>query len=63
MAKGITISEVENVLDGQNIVGTEKIPISSGHSEPQVVTTNELKKYFTKDSVKDTLEIIARPIT
>lgn len=48
MAKGITIGKVENILDGQNIVGTEKIPVSAGLSEPQVVTTQELKKYFTK---------------
>lgn len=51
MAKGITIGEVENILDRQNIMGTEKIPVSSGQTEPQVVTINDLKGYFTKDSV------------
>lgn len=62
MAKGITISEVENVLDGQNIVGTEKIPVSSGQTEPQVVTTNVLKGFFTKDSVEDEDELTIEEI-
>lgn len=62
MAKGITIGEVENILDGQNIVGTEKIPVSSGQAEPQVVTTNDLKGYFTKDSVEDEDELTIEEI-
>lgn len=62
MARGITIGEVENVLDGQSIVGTEKIPVSSGLSEPQVVTTNVLKNYFTKDSVEDSDELTIEEI-
>ena len=62
MAKGITIGEVENVLDGQNIVGTEKIPVSSGQDEPQVVTTNALKNYFTKDSVEDSDDLTIEEI-
>lgn len=62
MAKGITIGEVENVLDGQNIVGTEKIPVSSGQAEPQVVTTNVLKWFFTKDSVEDSDELTIEEI-
>lgn len=62
MAKGITIGEVENVLDGRNIVGTEKIPVSSGETEPQVVTTNVLKGYITKDSVEDSDELTIEEI-
>ena len=62
MAKGITIGEVENILDGQNIMGTEKIPVSSGQTEPQVVTTNDLKGYFTKDSVEDEDELTIEEI-
>lgn len=62
MAKGITIGEVENILDGQNIMGTEKIPVSSGQAEPQVVTTNDLKRFFTKDSVEDEDELTIEEI-
>lgn len=62
MARGITIGEVENILDGRNIVGTEKIPVSAGQSEPQVATTQELKKYFTKDSVEDSDELTIEEI-
>lgn len=62
MARGITIGEVENVLDGQNISGTEKIPVSAGQSVPQVATTQELKKYFTKDSVEDSDELTIEEI-
>ena len=46
MARGITIGEVTNTLD--NIAGTEKIPVSSGETEPQVVTTSELKAYVNE---------------
>ena len=44
MATGITIDEVTNTLD--DIHGTEKIPVSSGISEPEVVTTGDLKDYI-----------------
>ena len=44
MATGITIDEVTNILD--DIQGTEKIPVSSGISEPEVVTTGDLKDYI-----------------
>lgn len=44
MATGITIDEVTNTLD--DIQGTEKIPVSSGISEPEVVTTGNLKDYI-----------------
>ena len=44
MATGITIDEVTNTLD--DIQGTEKIPVSSGISEPEVVTTGDLKEYI-----------------
>lgn len=44
MATGITIDEVTNTLD--DIQGTEKIPVSSGISEPEVVTTGDLKDYI-----------------
>lgn len=63
MAKGITIGEVENVLDGQNITGTEKIPVSSGQTEPQVVTINELKGYLTKDLMNKVKSIVPTKVS
>ena len=48
MAKGVTIGEVTNILDSQDMNGTEKLPVSSGNTEPQVVTTGELKEYITE---------------
>lgn len=45
MARGITIGDVENTLNTFN--GNEKIPVSSGDTEPEVVTTGELKEYIT----------------
>lgn len=47
MARGITIGEVTNILDSNDIIGNEKLPVSSGETEPQVVTTGELKEYIT----------------
>ena len=49
MAKGRTIAEVTNILDSDDIVGTEKLPVSSGDPEPQVVTTKELRDYIIED--------------
>lgn len=46
MARGIAIGEVTNTLN--TLDGNEKIPVSSGNTEPQVVTTQELKEYVTK---------------
>lgn len=46
MAQGITIDEVTNILDSTNIDGTEKIPVSSGETSPQVITTGKLKEYI-----------------
>lgn len=48
MARGVTIGEVTNILDSQDMNGTEKLPVSSGNIEPQVVTTGELKEYITE---------------
>lgn len=48
-ARGIAIQDVNNILDSNDIRGTEKIPVSSGQSIPQVVTTQELKEYVNKD--------------
>ena len=48
MARGITIGEVENTLNTFN--GNEKIPVSSGDTEPEVVTTGRLKEYINDDS-------------
>lgn len=48
MARGVTIGEVTNILDSQDMNGTEKLPVSSGNVEPQVVTTGELKEYITE---------------
>lgn len=47
MARGITIGEVTNTLDTFN--GNEKIPVSSGDTEPEVVTTGRLKEYINDD--------------
>ena len=49
MAQGRTIAEVTNILDSDDIVGTEKLPVSSGDTEPQVVTTKELRDYIIED--------------
>lgn len=55
MARGITIGEVTNILDSDAIVGNEKLPISSGETEPQVVTTGELREYIQEGLPKDAL--------
>lgn len=47
--RGVAIQDVNNILDSDDIRGTEKIPVSSGQSTPQVVTTQELKEYINKD--------------
>lgn len=47
-ARGIAIQDVNNILDSNDIRGTEKIPVSSGQSIPQVVTTQELKEYMNQ---------------
>lgn len=47
MARGVSIGDVTNILDSSNIMGEEKLPVSSGETEPQVVTTGELKEYIT----------------
>ena len=46
--RGIAIQDVNNILDSNDIKGTEKIPVSSGQSIPQVVTTQELKEYMNQ---------------
>ena len=35
--RGVAIQDVNNILDSNDIRGTEKIPVSSGQSTPQVV--------------------------
>ncbi len=47
MARGISIGDVTNTLDTFN--GNEKIPVSSGNTEPEVVTTGKLKEYINDD--------------
>lgn len=47
-ARGIAIQDVNNILNSNDIRGTEKIPVSSGQSIPQVVTTQELKEYMNQ---------------
>lgn len=47
-ARGIAIQDVNNILDSNDIRGTEKIPVSSGQSIPQVVTIQELKEYMNQ---------------
>lgn len=42
--RGIAICDVTNTLT--DFDGTEKIPVSSGESEPQVVLTEDLKDYI-----------------
>lgn len=59
MARGITIGDVENTLNTFN--GNEKIPVSSGDTEPEVVTTGRLKEYINDDtpiSQEDILRIL-----
>ena len=55
MARGITIGEVTNILDSNDIIGNEKLPVSSGEIEPQVVTTGELREYIQEGLPKDAL--------
>ena len=55
MARGISIAEVTNILDSSDIEGTEKLPVSSGETEPQVVTTGELREYIQEGLPKDAL--------
>ena len=55
MARGITIGEVTNILDSNDIVGNEKLPVSSGEIEPQVVTTGKLREYIQEGLPKDAL--------
>jgi len=55
MARGISIGDVTNILDSEDIVGNEKLPVSSGETEPQVVTTGELREYIQEGLPKDAL--------
>ena len=55
MAQGITIAEVTNILDSNNIIGNEKMPVSSGIQRPQVVTTGELREYIQEGLPKDAI--------
>lgn len=55
MARGIRIGDVTNILDSEDIVGNEKLPVSSGETEPQVVTTGELREYIQEGLPKDAL--------
>lgn len=55
MARGISIRDVTNILDSEDIVGNEKLPVSSGETEPQVVTTGELREYIQEGLPKDAL--------
>lgn len=53
--RGTAIGEVNNILQSENIRGNEKIPVSSGQTVPQVVTTLELKEYIN-EGVQEALE-------
>ena len=53
--KGTAIGDVSNILQSENIIGSEKIPVSSGQVVPQVVTTKELKEYIN-EGVQEALE-------
>lgn len=55
MARGISIGDVTNILDSEDIRGAEKIPVSSGETVPQVVTTGELREYIQEGLPKDAL--------
>lgn len=48
MARGISIGDVTNTPNTLN--GNEKIPVSSGDTEPEVVTTGRLKEYINDDT-------------
>lgn len=60
MARGISIGDVTNTLDTFN--GEEKIPVSSGETDPQVVTTGKLKEYINDDT-EIPIDILARILT
>ena len=55
MARGISIGDVTNILGSEDIVGNEKLPVSSGETGPQVVTTEELREYIQEGLPKDAL--------
>lgn len=48
MARGVSIGDVNNILNTFN--GEEKIPVSSGNTKPEVVTTRKLKEYINDDT-------------
>lgn len=49
MARGTAIADVTNILQSEEITGLEKIPAMTSHrTEPQVVTTQELKEYVNE---------------
>lgn len=56
MATGITIGEVTNALISIN--GNEKIPVSSGDTQPEIVTTGKLKEYINDDTPIPTEDIL-----
>ena len=60
MARGISIGDVTNTLDTFN--GEEKIPVSSGETNPQVVTTGKLKEYINDDT-EIPIDVLARILT
>lgn len=60
MARGISIGDVTNTLDTFN--GEEKIPVSSGETDPQVVTTGKLKEYINDDT-EIPIDVLARILT
>jgi hypothetical protein len=60
MARGISIGDVTNTLDTFN--GEEKIPVSSGETDPQVVTTGKLKEYINDDA-EIPIDVLARILT
>lgn len=58
--RGIAIGDVTNTLESENIVGTEKLPVSSGQTVPQVTTTGELKEYINEEPMDAVGGIVAR---
>lgn len=54
--RGTAIADVTNILQSEEITGLEKIPAMTSHrTEPQVITTQELKEYVN-EGVQEALE-------
>lgn len=45
--RGVAIRDVNNILQSEDITGSEKLPVSASQENvPRVITTEELKEYI-----------------